>query len=146
MRSWRLSILLILLFLVAWPLAMPIAAISRYPSALQVLLDGDRLLVLARNTTLLVIGALIIAWPLGILLAILLYRTNLPFKGLLRWLIILTVFIPLPLFASGWQAALGSGGWLAIPAWTTEDNAWTPWAQGILAACWIHGLAGLPWI
>lgn len=146
MRAWRLGTLVLLFLLVALPLAMPIAAFVRQPSAMQALLDGTRLLILTRNTALLIIGALIIAVPPGILLAILLYRTDLPFRRLLRWLIFMTLFVPLPLFASGWQAALGSGGWITIPAWTTGDSAWTPWAQGVLAACWIHGLAGLPWI
>jgi iron(III) transport system permease protein len=59
---------------------------------------------------------------------------------------LLTLFVPLPLFTSGWQAVLGSGGWLPVPAWSGRAGAWTPWGQGIGSAVWIHAVAALPWV
>jgi iron(III) transport system permease protein len=155
-RAWRLGILGVLLLFVIVPLAMPVAALLRYPESLHVLLDVSRLSILTGNTLLLILGTLIITLPPGVLLAVLLYRTDLPGRRWIRGLILVTLFIPLPLFASGWQASLGSGGWLTFPSWTTIDPsdpdlqqtgiAWKPWAHGLVAASWIHALAGLPWI
>jgi iron(III) transport system permease protein len=67
---------------------------------------------------------------------------------------LLPLFIPLPLFASGWQAVLGSGGWLSLPWWNAtragvfspDSGSWTPWGQGIGSAVWIHAVAGVPWV
>jgi iron(III) transport system permease protein len=155
-RAWRLGILLVLLLFVVAPLAMPVAALVRYPESFRVLLDAPRLWILTHNTLLLILGTLTIALPPGVVLAVLLYRTDLPARRWLRGLILVTLFIPLPLFASGWQAALGSGGWLTFPSWTTVEPSdpdlqqtgipWKPWAHGLVAASWIHALAGLPWI
>src|SRR5213078_2253163 len=88
--------------------------------------------------------------------AVLLYRTDLPFQKLLRALTIVTLFVPLPRFASGLRAAPGSGGWLPAALWSTPPQgdpdvspsgiAWKPWAQGLEAAIWIHAVAALPWV
>jgi iron(III) transport system permease protein len=146
----------LLLALVGVPLAMPFVAVGRVPSAWAALEESSRLALLARNTLLLVAGTLALATPPGVVAAVLLYRTDLPLRRALRFLVVLTLFIPLPLFASGWQAALGSGGWIPIPIWTTPSPsdpdisstgiAWKPWAHGLPAAIWIHAVAGLPWI
>src|SRR5262249_53492218 len=75
----------------------------------------------------------------------------------LQFLTILTLFVPLPLFASAWQAALGTGGWLPVAFWRTPPPPddpdltpaglfWKPWAQGLGAAIWVHAVAGLPWV
>jgi iron(III) transport system permease protein len=94
--------------------------------------------------------------PAGVTAAVLLYRTDLPGRGAFRLLALLTLFVPLPLFASGWQAVLGSGGWLPLPLWnaarpsesafTSGGSSWTPWGQGVGSAVWIHAMAGLPWV
>jgi iron(III) transport system permease protein len=153
---WRWAVAVVLLALIAVPLAMPFIAFARVPSAWTAFTDVDRLLVLARNTLLMVGGTLALATPLGVVGAVLLYRTDLPLRRPLRFILILTLFIPLPLLASGWQSALGSGGWLPAPIWTTPPRsdpdvsstgiAWKPWATGLPAAVWIHATAGLPWI
>jgi len=155
-NRWRWAMTLLLLALVGVPLAMPFVAVGRVPSGWAALEETDRLALLARNTLLLVAGTLALATPPGVLAAVLLYRTDLPLRRWLRFLVVLTLFIPLPLFASGWQAALGSGGWLPFTVWTTPSPsdpdisstgiAWKPWAHGLPAAIWIHAVAGLPWI
>jgi iron(III) transport system permease protein len=146
----------LLVALVGVPLAMPFVAVGRVPSAWTALEETNRLALLARNTLLLVAGTLALATPPGVVAAVLLYRTDLPLRRVLRFLVVLTLFIPLPLFASGWQAALGSGGWIPFSSWTTSSPsdpdvsssgiAWKPWAHGLPAAIWIHAVAGLPWI
>lgn len=152
MIRWRLTLAALLLLLLAVPLAAPLAVLVSDPSAWRVWAEAPRLLELARNTCLLLGGTLLFAMPLGTAAAVLLYRTNLPGRHIWRFLTLLSLFVPLPLFTSGWQAVLGSGGWLPLPAWSGGTGvspvvaAWTPWGQGIGSAIWIHGVAALPWV
>jgi iron(III) transport system permease protein len=104
----------------------------------------------------LIAGALSLCVPVGVVGAVLLYRTDLPLRYALRFLTVLTLFVPLPLYVSGWQATFGSGGLLPLPSWSIQSapdpnapafgSTWTPWAQGIGAAIWVHAIAGLPWV
>lgn len=155
MTRWRLAVAAVLALLVGVPLALPFAALAREPAAWAAWAEADRLLALAGNTCRLILGTLALALPLGIAGAILLYRTDLPLRRALRFLTFLTLFIPLPLFASAWQAALGTGGWLPVALWSTpapettpdpDAIPWKPWAQGLAAAIWVHGVAALPWV
>jgi iron(III) transport system permease protein len=161
MIRWRLTLALLLVLLIAVPLAVPLALLMSDPSAWHIWTEAPRLFSLARNTFLLLAGTLTIAMPLGIAAAVLFYRTDLPGRSLWRVLTLLTLFVPLPLFTSGWQAALGSGGWLPLPAWSGGGTgvspvggtgvspvviSWTPWGQGIGSAIWIHAVAALPWV
>jgi iron(III) transport system permease protein len=156
MGRWRLALAILLSLLVAVPLASPFAEALFQYLPLHLWAERDRLLLLARNTLLLIGGTLALALPTGVVGAVLLYRTDLPWRRVLRFSTVLTLFIPLPLVASGWQAALGSGGLLPIASWTTPPQtdpdvsptgiAWKPWAQGFGAAVWVHAVAGLPWV
>jgi iron(III) transport system permease protein len=116
------------------------------PAAWHSWTEAPRLLALARNTFFLVAGTLLLAMPLGVAGSVLLYRTDLPLRRLWHLLILLTLFVPLPLFTSGWQVVLGSGGWLPLPAWSGSTAVWAPWGQGIGSAIWIHAVAALPWV
>jgi iron(III) transport system permease protein len=156
MTRWRLAITLVLLLAVAVPAGMPFVELLRHPPEWQFGAEVERLLLLASNTLRLVAGTLTLALPAGIAGAVLLYRTDLPGRRFLRFLIVLTLFVPLPLFASAWQAALGTGGWMPVAVWSTPRPgdpdvaptgiAWKPWAQGLGAAIWVHAMAGLPWV
>jgi iron(III) transport system permease protein len=135
---------------------MPFLELIGHAEGWQVWTEGGRLSTLAGNTAALLAGTLALALPVGIVAAVLLYRTDLPLRHFLRFLTILTLFIPLPLFTSAWQAALGTGGWLPVTLWSTAPPgdpdiaatgiAWKPWAHGLEAAVWVHAVAGLPWI
>jgi iron(III) transport system permease protein len=153
---WRLVVAVALAAVVAAPLGLPAGQLLTEPDAWRAWSDASRLLALARNTSYLIGGTLALCLPAGVLGAILLSRTDLHFRRPLRALVLLTLFVPLPLFTSGWQAAVGSGGWLPLRWWNaprpsdaafaSSDNAWTPWGQGIGTAIWIHAVAGLPWV
>jgi iron(III) transport system permease protein len=155
-NRWRLAVALLLVGVAAVPLALPFLDLLRYPGAWAAWAESGRLLHLGRTTLLLVGGTLLLALPAGIAGAVLLYRTDLPGRGLLRFLAVLTLFVPLPLFASGWEAALGSGGWLPLSVWnplrpgdpdvTPGGGFWKPWGQGLEAAIWIHAMAAVPWV
>jgi iron(III) transport system permease protein len=54
--------------------------------------------------------------------------------------VVVSLFVPLPLLTSAWQAALGSRGWFG----PTESGR--PWLTGMWAAVWVHAAAGLPWV
>jgi iron(III) transport system permease protein len=151
---WRVGLAVVLGGLVVVPLTAPLAKLAANPAAWRGWAEAGRLLGLAGNTAWLVGGTLALALPAGIAGAVLLYRTDLPLRRLFRFLVLLTLFIPLPLFATGWQAVLGSGGWLSLALWnaprssvfTPDSAAWTPWGQGLGSAVWIQAGAGLPWV
>jgi iron(III) transport system permease protein len=151
---WRVGLAVVLGGLVAVPLAAPLVKLAGDPLAWRGWSDAGRLLGLAGNTARLVAGTLVLALPAGVAGAVLLYRTDLPLRRLFRFLVLLTLFVPLPLFATGWQAVLGSGGWLPLALWNAprsgvfgpDSAAWTPWGQGLGSAVWIHTVAGLPWV
>lgn len=156
MTGLRLVLALGLLLAIGVPVVLPVLELGSEPSAWQAWQEWGRLAQLWKNTSLLVGGTLLLALPVGIVAALLCYRTDLPGRRLFRFLIILSLFVPLPLFASAWQAALGSDGWLPLGVWTTppvDDPdvvaaglTWKPWAQGLPAAIWIHAVAALPWV
>ena len=140
MLRWRVAVVLLLGTLVGWPLLMPFLDLLAEPCAWSAWRDTARILPLMENTASLVAGVLLVDIPLGVFLAILLYRSDLPGRVFLRQVVVVSLFVPLPLLTSAWQAALGSGGWLG-PA-----NASWPWITGLRAAIWIHAIAGLPWV
>ena len=136
MIRWRVALALLLIALAGVPLLLPFLELCSSAALTGAWREHGRLLLLARNTLLLIGVTVLLALPVGVFLAVLLSRTDLPGRRVLRFLVLLTVFVPLPLFASGWEAALGAGGWLSLAGW----------GQGLLAAAWVHAAAGLPWV
>ncbi len=141
MNWWRLAAAAALGLLVVAPLAVPLFALIRRPVALAVLADS---LPLLRNTLFLVGGTLAVALPTGVGAAVLLYRTDLPFRHALRLVFLLLLLVPLPVLTSAWQGALGAGGWLSLDFW--RDAPGRPWASGLPPAIWIHAVAAVPWV
>jgi iron(III) transport system permease protein len=113
-------------------------------SALVVVTSGDgRSFGLAANSFLLAVGAGAIALPVGVLLAVLSTRTELPGRRIAVALLWVMLFVPLYLWAAAWDAGFGQQGWyshafsrLGVPALLS----------GWRAAVWIHGLAAVPWV
>jgi iron(III) transport system permease protein len=145
MIRWRIVMAVVLFLAIAVPAGLPFLELLGRLQAWRAWLEAERLGRLAGNTLALVTGTLALCLPAGVAGAVLLYRTDLPGRGLLRTLAVLTLFVPLPLLASAWQAALGTTGWLPLTAWRSPEVG-APWAQGLDAAIWVHAVAGLPWV
>jgi iron(III) transport system permease protein len=156
LTTWRVLSAALLVVLIGLPLAFPFWHLLSRPAAWEGWRETSRLLLLAWNTACLAAGTVALTLPAGTALAILLYRTNMPGRRLWRLVVLLLLFIPLPVTASAWQAALGAGGWLPLGAWgrvasgdpdiASTGLVWKPWARGFTAAIWIHTVAGLPWV
>jgi iron(III) transport system permease protein len=150
---WRLATILLLVVLIGVPVLLPLVEFARQPGTWSAWRETAP--ALAWNTIRLVAGMLVLALPTGIIGAILLYRTDLPLRRFWRFLTLLMLFVPLPFFASAWQATLGTDGLVPSAAWTTRlandpdvtatGLAWKPWAYGLGAATWIHAVAAFPW-
>ena len=134
MSHWRRGVALLALALLGPPLAAAVGELARTPEAWGAWRESTRLFDLAANTAALTTGTLALVLPPGLFTALVLYRSDLPGRSFFRRLIVVALFVPLPLLASAWQAALGSGGWLA---W--ERGPWEPWRLGLPGAVWVHG-------
>ncbi len=95
---------------------------------------------LASETLGLVLLTEILALPLGILLAWLLFRSDAPAARLLLALLLLSAFVPLPLHATAWLGAFGNVGRLQV------FGGVRPILVGRFGAAVIHALAALPWV
>jgi iron(III) transport system permease protein len=147
---------LVLLGVVGVPTAAPVLQLFEHSLGWRAWTESARLASLAGNTLALVAGTLAVTMPIGSFAAILLYRTDLPLRRGLRFLTLVTLFIPLPLFTSAWQAALGTGGWWPLAVWSrslpsdpdvaSSGASWKPWGQGLGAAVWVHAVSALPWV
>jgi iron(III) transport system permease protein len=150
MRGRDLIIICWLIVVVA-PLAGSIAELVRTPSGWNAWKEADRLYDLGINSAALVAGTLVLSVPLGVAAVIMLRRTNLPLRSWLERFVLLGLFVPLPLLASAWQAAIGRGG--VIPAWFFDDGRMLsaavpkkPWVSGLPIAILLHSLAAIPWV
>src|SRR5258708_2817710 len=113
MSHWRRGGALLALALLGPPFAAVVGELVRTPSAWAAWRESARLFDLAANTAALAAATLALVLPPGLFAALLLYRSDLPGRFVFRRLIVVALFVPLPLLASAWQSALGSGGWLA---------------------------------
>src|SRR5262249_54064709 len=94
---------------------------------------------LALETTRLVAATEAIALPLGILLALFLFRTDVWGRTVLLAIIALSAFGPLPLHATAWLGALGNAG-------RAQVFGVRPILVGLTGAAVVHALAALPWV
>jgi iron(III) transport system permease protein len=156
MTRWRVGVALLLFVVVVLPVTFPFLELITHPEAWRVWSEAGRLGSLALNTLALVGGTLAIVLPLGIGGAVLLYRSDLPGSYWLRFVVLLSLFVPLPLFTAAWQAALGTTGWLPTMLWNelSPENPevapdgvfWNPLGSGFGPAIWLQAMAGLPWV
>jgi iron(III) transport system permease protein len=96
------------------------------------------------NTTFLAGGACLVALPLGALLAVAVFKTNVPGRGPVAWLLVGMLFVPLYVVTGAWDAGFGIQGWHTLT--TNPHLAHQPWLSGWRAAVWVHGLAAVPWV
>lgn len=92
------------------------------------------------NTFCLVAGSGALALPVGLLLAWLLGRTDIPGRVALCGALVVVLFWPLYVHAAAWQAGFGLQGWYTL---ASEGLVLL---EGWGAAAWIHALAAVPWI
>ncbi len=142
MTVWRLTVAASLIMFMAVPLLLPWA--GALSSLHLVKFDAALLFSLAMTTFWLTLGAVGVAVPAGILLSVLVFRTDLPGRRVLLAASTFALFIPTPVLVSAWQALIGADGLFPSPFWGANVNR--PWSAGLPPAIWIHALAGLPWV
>ncbi len=142
MGMGRIGLSLALVTLLGWPMLATLREAWREAG------DRDsaaeeweiaRPLGLAWNTTKVVVGAEALALPLGVGLALLLVRTDLPGRRPLLGLLALTLFVPMPLHAAAWVGAFGNLG-------RSQVIGGAPLLVGWPGAAAVHALAALPWV
>ena len=133
-----------LLAAVAAPVAFPLTTIVRDPAGAFRGLELGRLATLAGQTALLAAGAVVVAVPVGTILAVAFGRGRVIGSRTFHILLVLALFVPLPVVAVAWQIVLGS--WLPNLSLDPGQVAWRPWRQGLLPAAFVHGIAGVPWV
>lgn len=94
---------------------------------------------LAVETVLLTLATGLMALPIGVALAVLLFRTDVWGRRLLLCLLGLAAFIPLPLHATAWLGAFGNAGRM-------QAIGVRPILVGRFGVAVISALAALPWV
>lgn len=97
---------------------------------------------LLQNSMLLAAWTTAVTIPLGLLLATLLLKWNIPGRRLALILLISSLFLPLYLVATAWQSALGLQGWVA-ELWTFGTEP-APILAGLPGAVFLHSAALIP--
>ncbi len=102
----------------------------------------EELLVAIRNTLVIGLGTILLAVPLGTMLALLILRTNV-WGARWAWLLISSqLIVPLYVFAGGWSAGFGTLGWWPLaPANLQALDIYSLFAVGF-----IHTAAAIPWV
>lgn len=108
------------------------------------LLAGVRNLGLLANTLQVAAGAMAVALPLGVILAVLLEKTSLPGRRLLLVCLATMLLIPLPLHAAAWRAGFGALGWFTQSG--VQGQPLDPLLTGMPGAIWIHGMGAVAWV
>ncbi|HEV3168309.1 MAG TPA: ABC transporter permease subunit [Isosphaeraceae bacterium] len=143
-----LVLALALILVVGWPAAATVLSAWRGPSAAtgEGLLEADgtssRLdppLRQAGETLRLVLATEAMALPVGVVLALVLFRTDLWGRRALLGLVALAVFIPLPLHTIAWLGAFGNAG-------RAQLFGLAPVLVGWKGAAFVHAMAALPWV
>jgi iron(III) transport system permease protein len=103
--------------------------------------DGraPRPLVLAARSAEVVGLAIAIALPVGLPLALVLFRTDARGRNAVLGVLALAAFVPMPLHATAWLGAFGNAG-------RAQAFGLGPWLTGRIGAAVVHALAMIPWI
>lgn len=103
-----------------------------------------RVASLLANTAWLVAGVEVVALPLGVLLSVLIAKTDVFGRHAAVTLLVALMFVPLYVVAGAWDAGFGIQGWHTLL--TNPHLAREPWLAGWRGAIWIHALAAVPWV
>ena len=144
MNVWRAVYGFGLVAFVAVPVLLPFGELASPASWVWTAEDGGRLWHLGRNTFALTVGTVALSLPLGVGLAVLLFRTTLFARQFFLFLLALALFVPLPIIVTSWQGFFGADG--LAPLAFLGGAEYRPWVTGMRAAIWIHALAAIPWI
>ena len=98
---------------------------------------------LVENTLLLIAGTLAISLPVGIGLAITLFRTDVRFRRAAIVGLGLLLVVPLYIQAVAWQNGFGSSGWFTL---LTAGPYQAGLLEGWSGAIWVHAVAAAPWV
>jgi iron(III) transport system permease protein len=93
----------------------------------------------AWGTIRLVAGSTALALPLGVVLAFLLFRTDIWGRKALLALVLLVLFVPTPLHATAWLGSFGNQG-------RSQALGSSPILVGLPGAAFVHAMASLPWV
>jgi iron(III) transport system permease protein len=96
------------------------------------------------NTALLAAGASLVALPLGTLVAVAIFKTDIIGRNLAAILLTGMLFVPLYVVTGAWDAGFGIQGWHTLVA--NPHLAHEPWLAGWRAAIWVHALSAVPWV
>src|SRR5262245_29561831 len=94
---------------------------------------------LALTSVKLVLLAEAIALPIGLTLALFLFRTDLWGRRTLLGLVVIAAFVPMPLHATAWIGGFGNAGRM-------QAFGISPLLVGLPGAAFVHAMAALPWI
>jgi iron(III) transport system permease protein len=123
--------------------ALPASGFALDPEATAALVQEPagvpRAVLLAEESALLVAATLAVALPAGVLLALLLFRTDVLCRRALLAIVALAAFVPLPLQATAWLGALGNIG-------RSQVFGLRPILTGRTGAAVVHASAALPWV
>src|SRR5262245_59818192 len=139
MPRWLAVALALLAAAMVLPLAWPLRH-AFDPECWPGSATWGRVAVLMGNTLALAGGTVLLALPVGVALAVLLERTELPGRAWLLGLLVCPLAMPLPLWMSGWLLFAGTAPPLALA------ERMMPWLPGLGPAVLFHALAGLPWV
>ncbi|MGE3820665.1 MAG: iron ABC transporter permease, partial [Isosphaeraceae bacterium] len=101
----------------------------------------QRPLQLAAETIRLVLATEALALPVGIALAVVLFRTDVPGRRLALASLLISAFVPLPLHATAWLGAFGNAG-----RSQALGLGMLPVLTGWSGAAFVHAMAALPWV
>lgn len=120
---------------------MSVASVCIAVALLWLTADGPERRLLG-NTLVLCGGVAAVSLPAGLLLGVLLTRTNVAGGAAGRLLLLTMLFLPLHATAAGWVAVFGKLG-AQSPAFFQTSQ---PLIDGMPAVIWIHAMAAIPWV
>lgn len=97
---------------------------------------------LLRTTFSLASSVALIAVPVGVVIAWLVVRTNLPFRTAIGAAVLFALLLPLFMHAAVWEAGFGRLGWYSQ---LRGMMGRPPPLSGFRGAVWVHALAAIPW-